>query len=124
MHHGHPSSDVISLLPSSLDIVFGLNKGKEDFCEICLCAKHTRNKFPISKSIAEVIFDLIHCDIWGPYRVLSTCGAHYFLSIVNESSRATWVYLMQDRTEASKLLESFIAMVKNQFNKGVKVGSW
>ena len=118
---GHPSSEVLSLLPSSLGIGSGFNKGKEEFCEICLRAKQTRNKFPISKSIAEGIFDLIYCDIWGPYRVPSTCGAHYFLSIVDDSSRATWVYLMHDRTEASKLLKSFIVMVKNQFNKGIKV---
>ena len=64
---------------------------------------------------------MIHCDIWGPYRTPSTYGAHYFLNIVDDSSRATWVYLMQARTEASKLLKNFIVRVKNQFNRGVKV---
>lgn len=28
----------------------------------------------------------IHCDIWGAYRVESLCGAHYFLSIVDDAS--------------------------------------
>jgi len=49
------------------------------------------------------------------------CGAHYFLSIIDDASRATWVYLMQDQTEASKLLKNFIMMVKTQFNRRVKV---
>ena len=40
-HLGHPSSDVISLLPHSLGIACGLNKAKDEFCETCLCAKQT-----------------------------------------------------------------------------------
>jgi len=94
---------------------------KEEACEICFRAKQTRNKFPISEHNAKGVFSLIHCDIWGPYRYPSLCGAHYFLSIVDDASRATWVYLMKDRREASKLLKGFIAMVRNQFHKGIKV---
>jgi len=67
------------------------------------------------------VFDLVHCDIWGPYKAPSSCGAHYFLSIVDDASRGTWVYLMKDITDASKLLQGFVLMVKNQFNKIVKV---
>ena len=64
---------------------------------------------------------MIHCDIWGLYRIPYLCGAYYFLSIVDDISRSTWVYWMQDRSEASKLLKGFIAMVRNQFHKGIKV---
>ena len=65
---GNPSSAVLSLLPHHLGEVSGSNKHKADMCEICLRAKQTRNKFPVSQSNAKEIFDLIHCDIWGPYR--------------------------------------------------------
>ena len=118
---GHPSSDVLSLLPRSLGLDCGSTKAKDEFCEICLRAKQTRHKFSISKNNARHVFDLIHCDILGPYRIPSSCGAHYFLSVVDDASRATWVYLIKDRTEASKQLKSFILMVKTQFGKGVKV---
>ena len=64
---------------------------------------------------------MIHYDIWGPYRIASLCGAHYFLSIVDEASRATWVYLMKEKGEASKILKEFIIMIRNQFHKGIKV---
>jgi len=94
---------------------------KVEACEICFRAKQTRNKFPISEHNAKNVFDLIQCDIWGPYKYPSLCGAHYFLSLVGDASRATWVYLMKDRSEASKLLRGFISMVKNQFQKGIKV---
>ena len=98
---GHRSNDVLSLLSHSFGANRGLNKVKDELCEICLRAKQTRNKFPVSKSIAKDVFDSVHCDIWGPYKTPSLCGAHYFLSIVDDASRRTWVYLMKHRTEAS-----------------------
>ena len=121
MRLGHPSSEVLSYLPSSLGVVGESQKNKGNPCEIYLRAKQTRNSFPTSHNNAAEIFDLLHCDIWGPYRTPSTCGAHYFLSIVDDTSRATWVYLMQSRTEASKLLKNFVMMVKTQFKRIVKV---
>ena len=45
--------------------------------------------FPLSDNKAINCFDLIHCGIWGAYRVESLCGAHYFFSIVEEASRGT-----------------------------------
>ena len=47
-------------------------------------------------------------------------GAHYFLSIVDDFSRTTWVYLMRNKTEVDHLLVSFIAMVHKQFDSHVK----
>jgi len=70
---------------------------------------------------AHELFDLVHCDIWGPYRVSSLCGAHYFLTIVDDASRGVWVYLMWDKSEADYFLKQFIIMAKTQFGKGVKV---
>jgi len=44
-------------------------------CDICFRAKQTRTKFVASESHAKDLFDLMHCDIWGAYRVPSLCGA-------------------------------------------------
>ena len=77
--------------------------------------------FPLSENKATSCFDLLHCDIWGAYKVESLCGARYFLTIVDDASRGTWVYLMNDKGEASKLIMNFCVMVKTQFNMHVKV---
>lgn len=66
------------------------------------------------------VFQLIHCDLWGPYRTTAFCGARYFLTIVDEYSRATWIYLLIDKKEVSMNLCNFIAIVERQFNKQVK----
>ena len=86
-----------------------------------LRAKQTRMSFPISENKALNCFDLIHCDIWGPYHVKSFCGAHYFLSIVDDASRGVWIYLMKEKSEASQLLRDFCTMAKTQFGAQVKI---
>ena len=63
---------------------------------------------------------LIHCDLWGPYRTTTFCGARYFLTIVDDYSRSTWIHLLLDKKEVSVTLCNFIALVKRQFNKQVK----
>ena len=50
----------------------------------------------------------------------SNCS-HYFLTIIDNASHATWVYLICEREETSQLLKNFIAMTKNQFRKSVKI---
>ncbi|GJX50519.1 ribonuclease H-like domain-containing protein [Tanacetum coccineum] len=40
-------------------------------------------------------------DLWGPYRVHSREGYRYFLSIVDDYSKAVWVYLVKTKDESS-----------------------
>ncbi|KAJ9558209.1 hypothetical protein OSB04_012823 [Centaurea solstitialis] len=65
-------------------------------------------------------FDLLHCDIWGCYRTPSLSGARYFLTIVDDFSRAVWVFLIKNKYEASSRLMNFCSMIKTQFGKDVK----
>ncbi|KAL2898557.1 Retrovirus-related Pol polyprotein from transposon RE2 [Bienertia sinuspersici] len=44
------------------------------FCDACCLAKHHKLPFPLSTSIAENKFDLLHVDLWGPYRVKAISG--------------------------------------------------
>ena len=86
-----------------------------------LRAKHPRDKFPLSDNKASRIFEKIHCDLWGPYHHVSSCGARYFLTIVDDFSRAVWIYLLVDKTEVFSMFMAFVAMVDRQFNHTIKV---
>ncbi|WVZ23541.1 hypothetical protein V8G54_002085 [Vigna mungo] len=103
---GHPSFKITQSIPAVSKIkVEGLS----------------REKFPASNHKAGEIFDLIHCDLWGPYRNPSSCGAYYFMNVVDDYSRGVWIYLLADKKEVSKSLMNFFALVNRQFNKKVKV---
>ncbi|KAK2989169.1 hypothetical protein RJ640_014132 [Escallonia rubra] len=114
---GHPSSQPLIHLP----IVSVVSPSLKTICDVCCRAKHTRTVFPDSTSRAMDIFGLIHCDIWGPYRVSTISGAKYFLTIVDDYSRAVWVYLMHDKGQTGTLLRNFCNMVHTQFGKLVKI---
>lgn len=89
MRLGHPSNGVLDLIPAART-----NNNKHDPCEICPLAKQTRLKFPISDSYSIVIFQLIHIGVWGLYSVPIYDKKHYFVTIVDDHSRYTWVCLI------------------------------
>ena len=115
---GHPSDAKLSSLKNVLsDVVCTFNKE----CEICPLAKHKRLPFPFLNHISEFPFDIVHCDIWGPYSVPTIDGHKYFLTIVDDCTRSTWVYLMKSKSDTRPLLQSFYFIIKTQFNKSIKV---
>jgi len=86
---GHASDKIVKLLPREL-----LSSGKEileNVCDTCMRAKQTRDTFPLSDNRSMDSFQLIHCDVWGPYRTPSYSGARYFLTIVDDYSRGVGV---------------------------------
>ena len=118
-HHrmGHPSEKIVKLLSPARHLQGSLNKG----CEVCFRAKHPRSKFLISDHKASRIFGKVHCDLWGPYKHVSSCGAKYFLTLVDDYSRAVWVYLLIDKTEVFTMFMAFIAMIHRQFSQTIQV---
>ncbi|XP_074314573.1 uncharacterized protein LOC141649792 [Silene latifolia] len=65
--------------------------------ETCILSKFHVQPFQRSHSHAANLFDLVHLDLWGPYRTASRTGAKYFLTILDDHSRVTWVYLFQNK---------------------------
>ena len=70
--------------------------------------------------MAYEIFDLIHCDVWGPFHTPTYHGKRFFLSLVDDHSRFTWVYLMTHKSEAPTIIKRFFALVETQFHKVIK----
>ena len=116
---GHPSDKVVKLLPAISNS--SCRKHLSQTCIVCPQAKQSRPSFPISYNKASRMFELIHCDLWGPYKTPSSCGAHYFLTLVDDFTRATWVYLLKCKTEVHKSFCSFFAMIERQFEVTVKM---
>lgn len=53
-----------------------------NICLVCPKAKQARKPFPISNSMSSHCFDLLHVDVWGPYRVKTYDECTYFLTVV------------------------------------------
>ena len=103
------------------NVLLDMTPVSNEICEICPLAKHKRLHFPFHNHVSDFSFDLVHCDIWGPYIVPTVDGHKYFLTIVDDCTRSTWVYLMKSKSETRPILQSFYLMIKNQFSKSIKV---
>ena len=104
---GHPSSRVTSMIPL-VQHVSSTDEHSIKTCDICFRAKQTRLTFPDSSHNAKEVFDLIHCDVWGPYRTTAFCGSRYFLTIIDDKSRAVWLYLLPNKALVSQQIKDFI----------------
>lgn len=115
---GHPSDSRLYL--ADLHHEFGA-KGTRIPCSICPLAKLHRLPFSISQSRSEKCFDLIHCDLWRPCTNFAYDGSKYFLSIVDDHSRCTWIYLLKLKSDALIILQTFYTMIETQFHSKIKV---
>lgn len=65
-------------------------------------------------------FDLIHVDVWGPSSDLSKAGFKYYLSVVDDFIRFTWIFPLVNKSEVANILINFIIMIERQFSKKIK----
>ncbi|CAN1157716.1 Retrovirus-related Pol polyprotein from transposon TNT 1-94 [Linum perenne] len=90
-------------------------------CDVCHFARQKRLPFPNSNSVFLKPFDLIHVDIWGPTPQPSYDGHRYFLTIIDDYSRLTWLLLMKLKSEARPKVQQFCVFAQTQYNGTVKV---
>ncbi|KAJ0872693.1 putative RNA-directed DNA polymerase [Helianthus annuus] len=114
---GHPADQAIKMFKDTLNISTEVDHGP---CDVCHRAKQHREPFPLSEHKSYQLGELVHLDVWGPYRVASREGHKYFLTIVDDYSRAVWVCLMKDKTEVFVNIRHFVNILKTQFKQTVK----
>ncbi|KAL0388423.1 UNVERIFIED_CONTAM: Retrovirus-related Pol polyprotein from transposon RE2 [Sesamum radiatum] len=113
---GHPSFKTLQHVKGFSSSVLTDNT----ICDVCPMAKQSRLPFQTSTSKSSTLFELIHIDLWGPYKHASLSGCHFFLTIVDDYSRTTWTYLLKHKSQAVPLLETYLQMVQTQFDAKVK----
>ena len=79
-----------------------------------------RLPFPFNNKISACAFDLVHMDVWGPQSIPTLDGFKYFLAIVEDATRATWLFLMKSKSDVRPLFHSFYTTVTTQFGQNIK----
>uniref|UniRef100_A0A0V0GNR6 Putative ovule protein n=1 Tax=Solanum chacoense TaxID=4108 RepID=A0A0V0GNR6_SOLCH len=105
----------LSMLKNTID------ENVQTDCMVCPLAKQCRLKFPSSITHTTKMFQLVHLDVWGPHKDPTYDRKHYFLTIVDDFSRFTWITLLQSKKDVVVVLKSFIAMICNQFDCSIKI---
>ena len=102
---GHVFSSVLKKMLSSdlSSMTETLNK-----YTICPCAKQIRIHFTVSISKSSACFNLVYMDLWVSYKNLSHDGHKYFLTVVDDMSRYTWIFLLKLKSDVCTIIKQFL----------------
>lgn len=66
------------------------------------------------------MFELIHVNTWGPYNTETHQGHRFFLTVVDDNSKATWTFLLKTKRDASFTSKNIIQMIDTQFQVRIR----
>ena len=115
----YPSHERIHTLKNELEIFHCSNEPVH--CSVFHLAKHRRLPFVSNNSLYDTPFQSIHYDIWGSFHTITTEGYKYFLTIVDDCTHFTWIYLLHSKSDVTIVILEFFSLIQTQF--GVKIKS-
>ncbi|GJP77507.1 hypothetical protein CLOP_g7889 [Closterium sp. NIES-67] len=91
-------------------------------CSTCLETKFSKFPFNSTTGPAKTLLALVHMDVVGPTRAPSLSGSRYFLTIVDDHTRAVWVYPLKSKGEvAPAVLKEWMPRAQRECGHKVKV---
>jgi transposase InsO family protein len=70
--------------------------------------------------MTERPLELLHMDLFNPIAYISIDRSKYCLVIVDDYSRFTWVFFLQERTQTQETLKKFLRRAQNEFGLRIK----
>ena len=90
-------------------------------CTSCIKGKQHREPFPKQASRrAHEPLALVHIDLCGPMQQASLGGSLYFMLIVDDFSRLTWVFFLKHKGEAFLIFKEWLLAIQKESGLMVK----
>jgi transposase InsO family protein len=94
---------------------------KDRLCSTCQAGKQVGAPHPAkNKMTTSRPLKLLHMDLFGPIAYISISGNKYGLVIVDDFSRFTWVFFLQDKSEAQGIVKKFTRRAQNEYELKIK----
>jgi hypothetical protein len=89
---------------------------KDMVCSTCQAGKQVGVHHP-HKSImtTDRPLELLHMDLFSPIAYISIGGSKYCLVIMDDYSRFTWVFFLQEKSQTQVILKRFLRQTQNEF---------
>lgn len=115
---GHRDPEAIKRLADE-ELVSGMKLeacSVKKFCEDCVKGKMTRSPFPKESSgTSDAPLQLIHTDVCGPMQTMTPGKRRYALTLIDDYSRFTHVFLLREKSEVPQIILDFIEHLKTKF---------
>lgn len=69
--------------------------------------------FSSSTTMYHTPLQLIYSDIWGPSPIPSINGSKYYIHHIDAHSKYTWIYLLQNKSQALQTFVHFKTHIEN-----------
>ena len=97
------------------------NTCKHEFYEHCVIGKKIEVKFGTTCHDIREIIDYVYSDIWGPTKIASIDGSHYFVSFIDDFSKCVWLYTMRAKDEVLDIFVKWRNLWRLKLAEKIKV---
>jgi hypothetical protein len=100
-------------------VVNGLNLRTDDFtttqlCLGCVSGKMQRSPFPVGRSRAKEVGQLIHSDVCGPMHVATPAGSRFFVLFTDDYSGWRCVYFLKNKSEVADAFKEYMGILRSE----------
>jgi hypothetical protein len=89
---------------------------KDRICSACQAGKQVGVHHPHKNIMTtDRPLELLHMDLFGPIAYISIGRSKYCLVIVDDYSRFTWVFFLQEKSQTQETLKRFLRRAQNEF---------
>jgi hypothetical protein len=94
---------------------------KDRICSACQAGKQVGAHYPHKNIMTtDRPLELLHMDLFGPIAYISIDGSKYCLVIMDDYSRFTWVFFLQEKSQTQETLKRFLRRAQNEFRLRIK----
>jgi hypothetical protein len=94
---------------------------KDRICSACQAGKQVGVHHPHKNIMTtDSPLELLHMDLFGLIAYISIDGSKYCLVIVDDYSRFTWVFFLQEKSQTQETLKRFLRKAQNEFGLRIK----
>src|SRR5579859_5925545 len=94
---------------------------RTNYVVTCQAGKQIANINPIKSQMSITRpLELLHMDLFRPTTYQSIGGNSYCLVIVDDFSRFTWVFFLNDKTNVFYIFKSFATRAQNELEYNIK----
>jgi hypothetical protein len=84
---------------------------KDKVCSACQAGKQVGTHHPHKNIMTtDRPLELLHMDLFGLIAYISIGGSKYYLVIVDDYSRFTWVFFLQEKSQTQETLKGILKM--------------
>jgi len=112
---GHPAFTIVRQVLASNKLPVSTTKATT-VCSSCQMGKNHRLHFSSSSSVSFRPLQLLFLDVWGPVPMFSINNNRYYLSIVDDFSKYSWVFPLNAKSDVTSAFLRFKNLVENYFS--------